>query len=121
MNDAVETSTYSALLLPSFIENSGSIKIYVEGTKDMMTNVASRISAEQYITNLSKERDEAVKAARSYRNQVDDLQSRNRKLYCDMNNKIDVIRTFWRNNIAEGSTRAGRCVQQAIITSRSKT
>ena len=99
MNEAVESNTYSALLLPSFIENSGSIKIYVEGTKNM-TNVAARISAEQYITNLSKERDEAVKAARSYRDQVDDLQSRNRKLYCDMNDKIDVIRTFWRNNIA---------------------
>ena len=115
LNDTDKTSNYGVLLLPSFIDSSSNVKIYVQGAKDVMTNIAARLCAEQYISNLSKERDEAAKAARSYRNQVDNLRSRNRKLYCDMNDKIDVIRNIWRNNIAEGSTRAGKCVQQAIL------
>ena len=108
------SDNYGSLLLPSFIQPCGNVNIIIEGVNDSVKSVASKIVAQHYISQLTKERDNALKVARSYRDQVDGLRSSNRKLFCEMNDKIDVIRTFWRNNIAEGSTRAGRCVQMAI-------
>ena len=69
---------------------------------------------DHYISQISSERDTALEEARLYRNQVDELRSQNRKLHCEMNNRVDVIRNFWRNTIAEGSNRAGLCVQNAL-------
>ena len=83
--------------------------IYVKGASDNLKGVASQIAAQQYISQLAKERDKALEITRSYRNHVDELQAKNRRLHCEMNDQVDVIRNFRRNNIAEGSTRAGRC------------
>ena len=68
----------------------------------------------EYINDLKKERDDALFTARIYRNQVDKLQSKNRKLYCDMYDNIDTIRNFYRNDIAEGHSRAAVCVKLAF-------
>ena len=89
------------------------VKVYVKGASDNVKGVASQIAAQQYISQIAKERDKALEMARSYRNHVDELQAKNRRLHCEMNDRVDVIRNFWRNNIAEGSTRAGRSVQRA--------
>ena len=75
------------------------MNIYVEGVNDNVKSVASKIVA-QHVSQLTKERDDALKVARSYRDQVDGLRTSNRKLFCEMNDRIDVIRAFWRNNIA---------------------
>ena len=98
---------YSSLLLPSFVQKCRSVKVFVEGTNNSLLSTASRMTAEHYISDLSSERDAALKEAHSYRNQVDELHTKNRKLHCEMNDQVDIIQTFWRNNIAEGSTRAG--------------
>ena len=71
------------------------------------------MTVEHYISQLSSERDAALEEAHSYRIQVDELRTKNRKLHCEMNDRVDVIRNFWRNSIAEGSTRAGLCVLSA--------
>lgn len=31
-----------------------------------------------------------------------------------MNEKVELVRDFWRNNIKEGSTRGGKMVQRAL-------
>lgn len=115
--DAMSSDNHNSLLLPSFVRPREKLKVFVEGASDTMQGIASKITAQQCITKLSKERDDALEMARSYRNCVDELRARNRKLYCEMNDRIDLIRNFWRNNIAEGSTRAGLCVQMAIKSS----
>ena len=42
------------------------------------------------------------------------------KLYCEMNDKIDTIRNFWRNRLVEGDTRSGLCVKLAVRKNLSK-
>ena len=116
MHDALnpESENYTSLLLPSFVQPSDNVQVYVQGMDDSVKTVATKIVAQQYLSQLTKERDDALNVARSYRDQVDALRTRNRKLYCEMNDRVDTIRNFWRNNIVEGSTRAGRCVRKAI-------
>ena len=107
------SNKYSSLLLPPFVQKCGSVKVFVEGTNNLVLSTASRMTVEHYISQLSNERNAALEEARSYRNQVDELRTKNRKLHCEMNDRVDVIRNFWRNSIAEGSTRAGLCVLSA--------
>jgi len=69
------------------------------------------VEAKKCIDDLIKERDEALLSAKKYRNQVDELRNTNRKLYCEMHNRIDTIRNFYRNNITEGTSRVAVCVK----------
>ena len=73
-----------------------------------------------YVERLVDERDTAVKTICLLRNKVEDLQSRNRKLYCEMNDKIDTIRNFWQNRLVEGDTRSGMFVKLAVQKNSSK-
>ena len=53
-------------------------------------------------------------SAQMCRNKVDELRAANRRLYCNMHDKIDTIRNFWRNNIVEGNSSAGMCIKLAL-------
>lgn len=113
-----EASVYTPLLLPSFIPSSEGIRVFIEGTQDKITHTVSKLSAEKYIEHLHRERDHALEQARLFRNQVDEVRSKSRQMCTKLNDRVDVVRNFWRNKIAEGSTRAGRCVRQAIKNKR---
>ena len=65
------------------------------------------------------ERDMAITTIRFLRNQVEDLQSRNRQLYCEMHDKIETVHNFWKNHLVEGDTRSGMCVKLAVQKSLS--
>lgn len=82
----------------------------VEGSNDVIEN----LSAKQYIESLREERNIAIRSARLLRSLVDELRRKNRKLHCDMHDKIDTVRDFWRNNLVEGSSRSGLCVKLAL-------
>jgi hypothetical protein len=42
------------------------------------------------------------------------MRKEKRELASSYNEKLELVRDFWRNNIKEGSTRAGRMVQKAL-------
>ena len=98
-----------SLLLPAYVPPLQEITIQVKG-KDVVEN----LTAKQYITSLIKERDEAIMSAQMCRNKVDELRTANRRIYCNMHDRIDTIRNFWRNNIVEGNSRAGMCIKLAL-------
>ena len=83
-------------------------------------NETEQVPVNVYVERLVDERDTAVRTIRLLRNKVEDLQSRNRKLYCEMNDKIDTIRNFWRNHLVEGETRSGMFVKLAVQKNSSK-
>jgi hypothetical protein len=64
---------------------------------------------------MVSKRDRALGQARLFRNQVDELRSKSRQMCAKLNDRVNIVRNFWRNNIAEGSTQSGRCVRQADI------
>ena len=111
-----EACNANSLLLPTICASLSmdKVTICVEGKCDTVTKTAAKVSVEDYISQIAKERDTAIQNAQMYRNQVDELMSKNRKLFCSMNDRIDAVNKFWRNNIAEGATRGGLCVRTAI-------
>lgn len=106
-----EGSGCNPLLLPAFAQFPGDdVEVYIQqSTSDPVVNQACKIRAEAYINKIHKERNEALKQAQIYRNQVDKLRAKNRKLYWKMNDRVDIVRNFWRNTLTEGSTRAAQC------------
>ena len=69
LNEVMQPSSdkYSSLLLPSLSKKCGSVKVFVEGTKNSVLSTASRMTIEHYISQLSNERDAALEEARSYK------------------------------------------------------
>lgn len=69
------------------------------------------------MTALQTERQKTLKAYREaqyYRNLSERIRKEKRVLANSLHEKIELVRDFWRNNIKEGSTRAGRMVQKAL-------
>ena len=114
LDDTSTDNSYNSFLLPSFLPTSDNVTVNVKGVKDPVLKTVTEISASKFIHRIVEERDDAVKLTMHYRNLVEDLQSKNRKLYCTMNDSIDTVRNFWRNNILESGTRGGLCVKKAL-------
>ena len=63
------------------------------------------------MSTLESDRQKTLKACREaqhYRNLSEQIRREKRELASSLNEKIELVRDFWRNNIEEGSTRAGR-------------
>ena len=108
--EEIDKDSSPSLLLPAFVPPMEKVEVFVKESNDVLEKMA----AKQYIESLREERQAAIRSARLYRSQIDELRKKNRKLHREMHDKIDTIRDFWRNNIAEGSSRAGLCVKLAI-------
>lgn len=109
-----ESDSSPSVLLPAYPPPLEKVNVQVKGNSGL-----TNMSAKHYIGHLIAERNDAVLSAQLFRNQVDQLRNKNRKLYCEMHDRIDTIRNFWRNNIAEGSSRAGLCVKMAVMNQKS--
>ena len=107
-------NNYNSYLLPSFLPSRSNVTVTVKGIDDVALKAATEVSANSYINTVVEERNVAAKTMLMYRDMVEDLRSKNRKLYCTMNDSIDSVRKFWRNNILEGGSRGGVCVKRAL-------
>jgi len=77
------------------------------------SEVKDKVQVQQYVKE-EQDRDAAFQTIRMLRNKVEELHGDKRKLYYEMNNKIDTVRKFWRNRLVEGDTRSGLCVKLAV-------
>ena len=111
---SLQNDDYNSFLLPSLLPTRDNVTVSVKGVNDAVLKVATETSAAKYLKQVIDERNTAVRQTLCYRDLVEDLQSKNRMLHCTMNNRIDTVRNFWRNNILEGSTRGGLCVKKAL-------
>lgn len=111
---SVDNDNYNSFLLPSFLPDCGNVTVTVKGANNTVLKAATEASASKYIKQVVEERNSAVKLALHYRDLVEDLQSKNRKLHCTMNDRVDTIRRFWRNSILESGSRGGLCVKKAL-------
>ena len=111
---SVSNDNYNSFLLPSLLPDHGSVKVTVKGVNDTVLMAAAEASASKYIKQMVEERNNAVKLTLHYRDLVEDLQSKNRKLHCTMNDRADTIRRFWRNSILESGSRGGLCMMKAL-------
>ena len=112
VNESANSSNYGPpLLLPAVIQPMDKVNVKISSAD---SDVKGLVQVQQYIKEVVDERDAAFHTVRLLRNKVEELHSEKRKLYYEMNNKIDTVRKFWRNRLVEGDTRSGLCVKLAV-------
>ena len=67
------------------------------------------------VTAARVERDQALLLARQYRDAAEVCQNEKREMKYNLEKKIEVIRSFWRNKVVEGGSRSGRILRAALI------
>lgn len=105
--NSMQKNSYDTLLLPS-VNTPTALQTTYEGIDIHRLNFVSSIRLEQEKTR------KALEKARFYRNLSERLRKEKRNVVDSMNDKVELVRDFWRNNIMEGSTRAGRMVKKAL-------
>lgn len=69
----------------------------------------------EHVQNARIERNDALQLAKFYRDRVEDLVKEKRDLRHSLESQVDRIREFWRNQIIEGGSRAGRMVRASLL------
>ena len=104
-DDSLQKNSSDALLLPSL----PNLTIPVKELKGVeRVDFIARFQLEQEKTKR------ALEQVKFYRNLAEKLRIEKRTSMCALNDKIELVRDFWRKKIFEGSTRAGKIVQNAI-------
>lgn len=75
----------------------------------------------EHVQNARAERDDALRLAKFYRTRVEDLVKEKRDLRYSLESQVDRVRTFRRNQITEGESRAGRMVQASLLQNYTST
>lgn len=108
----------TSLLLPNVEvpikdhETSNEIK-----SKLLLSNLSGidSVCVVAYVQNVEDKAAKALRLAQHYRNLAERIRSENIKQQFAMEKKVELVRGFWRNQIKEGSSRAGRMVQRALM------
>ena len=109
---SLDTSNDDALLLPSVVDTDTCITdeiCQLDLTGIQRVAIASAILQE-------RENKESFARRECYRNLAEKLKTEKRELASKMNDKVVLVRDFWRNTIREGCTRAGKMVQRALTS-----
>ena len=69
----------------------------------------------QFLECAPQKRDCALSLARLDRNMAKTRQAQKRILKADLENEVELVGNFWRNKLAEGSTRSGKIPRVAPI------
>jgi len=69
----------------------------------------------EHVQNARIERNDALRLAKFYRDRVEDLVKEKRDLRHSLESQVDRVRKFWRNQIIEGESRAGRMVRTSLF------
>jgi hypothetical protein len=113
--EASHNEEFDALLLPSMSTSTSPL----DSSDDVAANIGVSGVARVYFNNkIRLEREKRIKAvqeAQAYRNMAETMRREKRQIVNTMNEKIEVVRDFWRNNIKEGSSRAGIMVRRALL------
>lgn len=62
-----------------------------------------------------QERDQALMLAQQYRNVAEACRGEKREMKYEIERKIELVRSFWRDQIIEGGSRSGRILRAALI------
>lgn len=62
-----------------------------------------------------RERNRALSLARHYRNIAEACQTEKREMKSKLEERVELVRNFWRNKIIEGGSRSGKILRAALI------
>lgn len=116
MKDTMKSSS-STLLLPSVPvtheKHESADEILSKLSVASLSGVDS-VNVVSFIQNIQEETGKALCLAKHYRDVAETVKKRQLQEKEKVNDEVEVVRKFWRNNIKEGSTRAGKMVQMAL-------
>ena len=106
----------SSVLLPILgpLPNDTSVTIKGSGIQDASQKTKAEVAVKHYVQNAVEDREMAILTARRFREKAERLELENEKLKYEMNASLHRVRSFWRNKVAEGGTRTGKCIQKAL-------
>ena len=110
--NSMQSNSLDALLLPSLPDSS---------TKEDKTKELNGLDRVDFLSSIQKEQEKTRKAlqqVKHYRDLAEKLRKEKRTAIHNLNEKIELVRDFWRNKICEGSTRAGKMVQRALLQNK---
>lgn len=61
------------------------------------------------------ERNSALNLAQHYRDVAETIQKEKRDLKKEMEDKIELVKSFWRDKVVEGGTRSGKLLRAALL------
>ena len=114
LSSYISSSEVDSIVLPLHGMLPKDIKVLINGIDDSLLKITSEAELKSYIYQTIQDKELAILKARLYRDQLESLQEEKRNIVSTMNERIQAVRTFWRNKIAERSTCAGRCVLNAL-------
>ena len=68
----------------------------------------------QQLESARRNRDNALILARQYRNIAEECQAEKRKIKHELEEKVELVRNFWRNKVVEGGSRSGKMLRAAL-------
>ena len=107
-------SLLNSIVLPVFGPLPEGSSVTINGIDNPVEKHVNELAVKECVNKLIEDRDMAITTAKSYRDKMEALHIENQKLICEMHDRVQQIRSFWRNKIAEGGTCAGKCVKKAI-------
>ena len=119
-----QSNVYHTVAESSLHDNCGSLLLSSVAVPEASTVVHEDIASQSDKSSFEKiDMANAInleqtktRKAQHYRNLAEKLQKEKREMNSAMNEKIELVRDFWRNKIIEGSSRAGRIVQKALLS-----
>ena len=76
------------------------------------TGVVSSNRCKQQLEYARRERDNAILLARQYRDMAEECHTEKRS---HLEEKVELVRHFWRNKVVEGGTRSGQILRAALL------
>ena len=73
-----------------------------------------RAGVQRILQSITFEKNKALNDARTFRNMAENMKKQHRKDMAEMNEKVELVRDFWRNKLCEGSSRSGQMVKLAL-------
>lgn len=118
MKETLKSSSCGTLLLPSVSvpdeKHESAKKILSKLSVSTLSGVDS-VSVVSYIQNMQEKNRDALCLAQHYRDMAERFKKEKLEATQKINAEVEVVRNFWRNNIKEGRTRAGKMVQKALM------
>ena len=78
------------------------------------SNVCTR-QCHEYILKARAERNDALMLLSHYRNMMESMEKEKQEIQKQMEARVEYIKHFWRDQVIEGSSRAGKILRAALI------
>lgn len=116
--ESYDVSKDDALLLPMVLVPDDAQSSELKKLDVHVTGI-DRVAVSSALLKEKEKTKQAVEKAQFYRDLAERIRAEKREKVYELNNKVELVRNYWRNKLCEGSSRAGKLVQKALLNRNS--